>query len=150
MPIPRFEVPSGTIDGVNTVFNVSAPYQPGTTAVYLNGLLQEPSLDDGWTETDPLTGEVTLKEAPKSLGACPDVLQVFFLDTSPQLPESVIDRIKGRLSAVGDLKGSLTLTSPLAGLVEASGTLQGAFMASTQLKGLVEPAGALKGRLESC
>lgn len=150
MPIPRFEVPSGVIDGVNTVFNVSVPYQPGTTAVYLNGLLQEPSLDDGWTETDPLTGEITLKEAPKSIGDCPDVLQVFFLDTSPQLPESVIDRLKGKLSATGDLKGRLSLVAPLGGAVEPAGALEGALLGSIPLKGLVEPQGALKGRLESC
>lgn len=150
MPIPRFEVPSGAIDGVNTVFNVSSPYQSGTTAVYLNGLLQEPSLDDGWTETDPLTGEVTLKEAPKGTGDCPDVLQVFFLDTSPQLPESVIERIKGRLSAVGEIEGRLGLIIPLTGAIEGAGALQGAVLASTALKGLVEPQGALTGRLEAC
>lgn len=32
------EVPTGTRDGVNTSFATTVPYQPGTIAVYLNGL----------------------------------------------------------------------------------------------------------------
>lgn len=150
MPIPRFEVPSGAIDGANTVFNVSVPYQPGSTAVYLNGLLQEPSLDDGWVETDPATGEITLKEAPRASGPCPDVLQVFFLDTSPQLPESVIDSIRGTIEPVGELEGLLSAETLLKGVVDASEGLEGALYGSTPLSGSVEPDGALAGRLESC
>ena len=91
MGLPRFEVPSGVIDGVNTVFTVSVPYISGTTAVWLNGVLLEPSLVDGWIESNPATGEITLKEPPQATGPCPDVLQVFFQDTTPDPPETVID-----------------------------------------------------------
>jgi hypothetical protein len=115
MSIPHFEVPTGAIDGVNTVFHVSLPYQIGTTAVFLNGLLQERSLDDGWFESDPVTGEITLKEAPRPGALGNDVLQVFFLDTSPVLPTSVAQRIHGRLEAVGVLEGFLTRVRPLRG-----------------------------------
>lgn len=97
MPVPRFEVPVGVINGLNTVFTVSRPYLPGTTAVFLNGLLQEKSLDDGWLETDPSGGIVTLKEAPRSSGLSPDVVQIFFIDTTPALPETQIFKLRGRL-----------------------------------------------------
>jgi hypothetical protein len=115
MPIPHFEVPTGAIDGVNTSFQVSVPYQPGSTAVFLNGLLQERSLEDGWYETDPLAGEIVLKEAPRPGVVGPDVLQVFFLDTSPALPEVVVQRIHGRLAAIGVLEGLLTRPRPIRG-----------------------------------
>jgi hypothetical protein len=105
----RFEVPSGTVDGINTVFTVSLPYVTGSTAVWLNGVLLRKDLDDGWTESDPSTGEITLKEAPLSSGPCPDVLQVFFKDISPDLPESVVDQICGTISAEAGLSGTISL-----------------------------------------
>ena len=83
MPLPHFEVPTGVIDGVNTVFNVSQAYRPGTTAVFLTGLLLRADYDDGWTESDPSTGEITLKEPPRVTKITPDVVQVFYIDLSP-------------------------------------------------------------------
>jgi hypothetical protein len=150
MPIPRFEVPSGTIDGVNTVFTTVAPYQAGTTAVFLNGVLLRPDLDDGWTETDPAAGTLTLKEAPRDTPICPDVLQVFYLDTSPQLPETVLERLKGRLSLSNDLTGRLSGSEPLSGVVEAPGGLAGSLGGDIPVRGAIEPVVALVGRLESC
>ena len=47
MPIPRFEVPVGAVDGANTVYTTSVPYQAGSTAVFLNGLLLRPDLAAG-------------------------------------------------------------------------------------------------------
>lgn len=82
MPQPRFEILAGMIDGVNQVFTTSVAFTPSSTAVFLNGQLKRPhvsGVQDGWTETDPAAGVVTLDEAPR-VG---DVVQAFYLDTSP-------------------------------------------------------------------
>jgi hypothetical protein len=117
MPMPRFEVPAGAVDGANTVYTVSQPYMPGSTAVFLNGLLQEKSLDDGWFETDPGSGTITMKEAPQGTGTFPDVLQVFYLDTSPALPETEICIMSGRLVEIDIMKGNLIEEQPLFGVI---------------------------------
>jgi len=108
MSNPRFEVPSGVIDGVNVTFTVSRPYRPGTTAVFLNGLLMERSLDDGWAETSPATGVVTLTEPPRPTGPSPEIVQIFFLDTAPPLPETQIFKLKGTIKTSQVLKGKLS------------------------------------------
>lgn len=150
MPIPRFEVPSGTVDGANTTFFVSMPYLPGTTAVFLNGLLTERSLDDGWFETDPASGEVTLKEAPKSIGDCPDVIQVFYLDTSPALPETEVTPISGTLVPVDDLFGDLGDTAALEGAIAPVPGLAGELFPLLGLTGTVSDTAPLVGLLEVC
>lgn len=149
MPAPRFEVPAGAIDGVNTVFTVSVPYKAGTTAVFLNGLLLRADLDDGWTETDPAAGEVTLKEAPRAIGDCPDVVQVFFIDTSPVLPGEVVERLRGRLRLVEALEGRLRQDEALRGSLDAEGALEGRVQPEPALHGTVESEVVLKGRLEA-
>lgn len=150
MPLPRFEVPSGTIDGVNTIFFVSQPYRPGSTAVFLNGLLTERSLVDGWFETDPAIGQVTLKEAPKSIGDCPDVLQIFYLDTSPALPETEVTSITGTLDAVDELDGLLLDPVLLSGALEPTPGLFGTLLAPLPLVGSLGDTDALTGILEVC
>ena len=83
MPLPHFEVLSGAVDGVNTTFTASMAYTSGSTAVFLNGQLKRPhvaGVQDGWVETSPPAGVVTLDEAPRSPN---DVVQMFYLDTSP-------------------------------------------------------------------
>lgn len=149
MPVPRFEVPSGAVDGVNTVYTVSVPYQGGSTAVFINGLLMERTLDDGWTETDPGAGTVTLKEAPRSIGACPDVIQVFFLDTSPVLPESVVERLRGRLRLVHSLEARLVQVVPFRGVLEPLEPLMGRVAAVSPIRGVVEDVQPLRGRLKA-
>lgn len=100
MPLPRFEVPVGVIDGTNCVFTLSMGYRAGSTAVFSNGMLLEKSLDDGWYETDALNGVITMKEAPRPASGV-DVLQVFYLDSSPFLPEQEISaRIVGVIQEV--------------------------------------------------
>lgn len=150
MPSPRFEVPSGVIDGVNTVYTVSRPYKPGSTAVFLNGALQERSLDDGWFETDPSAGTVTLKEAPRSIGACPDVLQIFFIDTSPALPETEITRIKGRIRPTPRLTGRLRDAQALQGRVAAAGRLTGRVQSSLRVRASVTGVRRIKGTIREC
>lgn len=76
MGLPHFEVASGTIDGSNTTFFTSLPYQPGFTAVWLNGQLKREDFADGWAETSPATGQFDLDQAPR-VG---DVVQVFFVE----------------------------------------------------------------------
>lgn len=125
----KFETPTGTIDGANTVFFVSQPYVPGSTAVWINGILLDKSLDDGWIESDPSTGEITFKEAPQGSGACPDVLQVFYKDTSEDSPETVIEEICGVVEDFSSLDGNLfeiedTLFGVLSGDLVVSGLLQ--------------------------
>lgn len=150
MPQPRFEIPSGVIDGVNLLFTTSTSYKPGTLAVFLNGLLQEASLDDGWVETDSVAGTFTLKEAPRSIGLCPDVLQVFFLDTSPVSPETEITPITGTIDAVDELGGSLLDTQPLFGAIAAPGGLSAELLADVPVVGAIRGETALSGVLELC
>lgn len=103
MATPRFEIPAGVIDDVNTVFTVGSPYLAGSVAVFLNGQLLTQVLDDGWTETDPATGVVTLNEAPRVTNIPPDVVQIFYLVDGPVLPEGQIMKLTGILSIEGKI-----------------------------------------------
>ncbi len=49
-------------DGVETTFSMAFGYIAGTTAVFINGLMQRRGTD--YTESDPEAGEVTFDEAP--------------------------------------------------------------------------------------
>ena len=70
---PRIETPVGAINGVNKTFFVAADYLPGSTRVYLNGVLLLPTLQNGHTE---LGGrKINLKEAPE-MG---DVVRVYYI-----------------------------------------------------------------------
>jgi hypothetical protein len=149
MPLPHFEVPSGVIDGANLVFNVSQAYKPGTTAVFLNGLLLRADYDDGWTESDPATGEITLKEPPRVTKITPDVVQVFYIDLSPDVLEAIIVcRLEGRLTAVDDLEGHLVALTSLRGSVDVSGGLEGFLEPGPGLRGELDVHGAIEGHLK--
>lgn len=150
MPSPRFEVPAGLVNGVNTVFTVSMPYGPGTTAVFINGMLMERSLDDGWFETNPGAGVVTLKEAPRGSGNGPDVIQIFFIDTSPALPETVVVNIKGIIRAHRSLRGVLRTTQPMVGHVSAAPTLLGHLDVRKDLRGYIKTNPPLKATIKEC
>ena len=150
MSLPHFEVPSGVIDGVNLVFNVSQPYKPGTTAVFLNGLLLRPDYTDGWTESNPATGEVTLKEPPRVTKITPDVVQVFYIDTSPDILEAIIvERLIGRLRDAGALQGHLTVLSTFRASMDVSGALTGHLVPDPRLHAALQDHGALHGRLDA-
>lgn len=59
------EVPTGTINGVTTLFTVqSNKYVAGSLQVWVNGLLQAPSTH--YTETDPTAGTFTFSDAPET------------------------------------------------------------------------------------
>lgn len=150
MPSPRFEVPAGLVNGVNTVFTVSMPYGPGTTAVFINGMLMERSLDDGWLETNPGAGIVTLKEAPRGIGNGPDVIQIFFIDTSPSLPETVVVNIKGIIRVRKTLKGVLRTTQPMIGHVTTAPSLLGHMDLRKDLRGYIKTNPPLKATIKEC
>jgi len=143
----HFEVPSGTINGINLVFTVSMPYVAGSTAVWINGALMEQTLDDGWIESNPALGEVTLKEAPRSSGACPDVIQVFYKDTSADLPETVITEICGTIDMEAGLIGYLAQEEDnLVGTITVDTLICGYIVDDTaQIIGVLESSDDLVG-----
>jgi hypothetical protein len=140
MPLPRFEVPTGTIDGINRVFSVSQSYRPGTTAVFLNGLLLEKSLDDGWVESNPLGGEVELKEAPRWRAIDSDVVQVFYIDTSPFSPQEILDvRLFGFIKEMDEIDGIVRSEGILTGiLVEEEDDIRGLVVDQFMVGQLIE------------
>jgi len=147
MPVPRFEVPTGVVDGVNKTFYVSVPYVPGTTAVFLNGQLKRHDWDDGWVETDPWTGRIDLKEAPR-VGSglpytCCDIVQVFFLDTSPVDESSEITPLHGRIEADVSLQGLLS-EAALLGMIGDMGELAGVIVPES-LAGVVVEEQSIRG-----
>jgi hypothetical protein len=121
--LPILEVPTGAIDGVNQTFTTSQPYGPGNIRVFLNGLLQRRDFVDGWFETDPAAGRLTLKEAPRST----DVVQVYYMPvTSAGCDESsepvgvlyaISPGLRGMLgepsSARAGLVGEMQVDTPL-------------------------------------
>lgn len=58
------EVPTGIIDGVNSIFYTAFPYQSDTLKVWHNGHLFRRDDEDGFVETNPVTGVFTMKESP--------------------------------------------------------------------------------------
>lgn len=150
MPVPRFEVPSGTIDGVNTTFTTSVPYRAGSTAVFVNGILLKADLMDGWAETDPDSGIFDMSEAPVSFGVSPDVVQVFFIDTSPQLPEEVITGITGTLESEGLLTGAMSPDSAVLGALIAEADLEALVVPEWAMLGSVEIEETISGVLVEC
>ena len=150
---PRFEVPTGAVDGVNTVYYVSLPYVAGSTAVWLNGILLERTLDDGWTESDPSTGEITLKEAPQGSGACPDVIQVFFKDTTEDAPETVVEVLVGTIEEDAGISGVLVQSeNVLIGTIGSDTILSGVIQndVPSDLQGIIEAESQIIGLVEEC
>jgi len=150
MSSPRFEVPSGIIDGVNNLFTVSMPYGAGTIAVFINGQLMERSLDDGWFETDPSAGSVTLKEPPRSSGVCPDVIQIFYLDTAAPLPETQVFKLKGYIRCAAPLRGTLIDSQRIQGTIKSSYRLSGRVDLRKRLRGTVESSRKIRGQIKVC
>lgn len=61
MPLPPLIKVEATVAG--NVLTVPS-YVAGSTQVFLNGDAVRPQDDDGWTETAPGSGTITLKETP--------------------------------------------------------------------------------------
>jgi len=54
--------PTPATDGATTVFSVTDSYVAGSLRVWMNGLLQRPTIE--YTESDPSAGEFTFTDAP--------------------------------------------------------------------------------------
>lgn len=124
MATPRFEVALGIVDGVNVVFfTPTFPYVPGSVAVFFNGQLKRADFADGWVESNPVTGEVTLLIAPlpAAYGNPDDVIQIFYLDNSVPaavVPETEITRLHGVvLDTVDVVSAHLVEVQPLRGSI---------------------------------
>lgn len=146
MPLPRFEVAFGAIDNVNTTYVLSTPYQPGTLAAFLNGQLKRADFMDGWIETNPASGTFDLKQAPET----GDVVQAFFIDTSPVLPGTEVTRITGTIVERDDISGAISAPTSMMGAVASLFDLGGGIKAPTVVVGLVGAVVELEGRLVVC
>ena len=111
--VPRFEVPTGAVNGSNRTFRTQYPYTAETTSVFINGKMYRRDWEDGWSETDPDTGVFDLNEAPL-LG---DDVQVFYIDrtTSPKAVE--VQMLVGRIRAVQEIAGVLRDDVQLKGII---------------------------------
>jgi len=151
----RFENATGVIDGVNRDFTVLYPYEPGSVAVFLNGILQTRTFADGWVETDPASGLVTLNEAPRALGlpgVSPDVVQIFYRDSSSAtLPSGQIVRLTGRLLLARESGLSGSILSPTFRAVVGGGvSLRGVVTGQQGLTALVSMPSGLRGVIADC
>lgn len=125
MATPRFEVAIGVVDGANLIFYTPTPYLLGSAAVFLNGQLKRADFADGWVESNPSLGEVTLLQPPQpaAFGNPDDVVQVFYLDpTSPvaEVPDTeitvlhavvldTVDALVANLSEVQPIRATVTV-----------------------------------------
>jgi len=108
MPNARIVTAGGAIDGVNVKFYTPVPYVPGSTAYILNGRIHRPDFDDGYVESNPGVGEITVNEAPLD----GDVVQIFFTDTAPSIA-SPLEKISATLSTTTRLTGTLSQAKPV-------------------------------------
>lgn len=115
MSIPKYAVPTGAIDGANQVFSVGEAYQPGSVAVFINGLLVRIGDEDGWSESNASIGEITLTSSPLT----GDTVNVFYIDTAPPEGETVFENIFGTLKAKEDLIGTITEIEDLFGNISS-------------------------------
>lgn len=85
MGVARIAACTGAVDGVNVTFFTPTPYSALSLVAMVNGQAKVAANDDGFIETNPATGEFTLKEAP----LVHDVIQAFYIDTTPDPFEGV-------------------------------------------------------------
>ena len=72
MSSPVIEKLSGTANGFNTIFETSRGYIAGSVRVFINGIVGEGSLTDGWKE---LGGKrIAMNEPPRPT----DILQAYY------------------------------------------------------------------------
>lgn len=135
----RLDQLAGDRDGSNTVFVTPGglAYVDGGNVVFVRGLPRVQGNDDGWTNTDPQNGVVTLNEAPLQ----DDEVQMLYAvatgdDVSP---------LTGSIDAIDDIAGSIEEVA-LAGSIEESAELAGALEA-VALTGAIEESGELAGLL---
>lgn len=149
MGVWRVEIPSGAINGTNRTFVTSVPYRAGSLALYLNGQLREKSnTADGYTETDPATGTLTLVEAPRA----GELVQVAYEDTAavPELllpltgTTDAVDDVSGTVAEVGSASGAVSDAEAVAGTVSVSDAFTGS-VADQDLSGVVSDPEVVRG-----
>ena len=120
MPTGHWETPTGAVDGVNLIHFVSKPYVPGSVAVSVDIPLRA-DYDDGWIESNPLTGEVTMKEAPNP----GETIRIWYLDFTTDVVETT--PISGTLVvSPAELEGILVdSTIMISGMVVTTALLAG-------------------------
>lgn len=146
MPLPRFEVATGAIDGANTIFFVSTPYLPGTLAAFLNGQLKRADYNDGWLEAGPIAGRFDLKQPPET----GDVVQAFFIDTSPVMVGEEVTAIQGTISDLDTISGLISAPVSILGAVDAPFEMSGVVLGLTSVFGAVDNVTEVEGLLEVC
>jgi hypothetical protein len=143
MAQPRFEVALGVIDGVNRFFVVSTGYIPNTTAVFVNGKLYRRDWDDGWDETNPAVGSITLKEAPLA----GDTVQVFFTDSASMGSEEEVTTLTGRILEVSELRGQLLEGEIRLAVVHEIGDIDGRLLDAQLVLGGIKDLEVLHAQL---
>ena len=145
MPIPyhaRFVVMVGQRDGVNLVFNTpgNEAFVPESNVVFVRNIPRVKTNDDGWADTDPTQGIVTLKEAPEK-----DDSVMMLYAASDAAAE--VTTMSGTIDARDDLAGSLIETDVLVGTIAQAETLSGTLEAQTDLSGVVREIDNIYGTL---
>ena len=147
MAIPRFEVLSGAINGVNLVFTTSAAYTPGSVAVFLNGQLLKAHAGDPWAETDPANGVVTV--AGDCVPRDGDHIAAFYLDTLDDFVGSEVSEMTGTVTAVVTASGQLgDAETPVGSLLDVQQVC--GILADEALTGSVVSTEVVSGKIEVC
>lgn len=121
MTAERIEQLAGAINGSNTVFTAPTPYVAGSARVFVNGLLRRQADADGWTETSPAAGTITLAVAP----LVGDTVAAYYLDPTTTYTVIVVDGpdVELESAAVGGAL-SATETDGSIATTRASGELE--------------------------
>jgi hypothetical protein len=149
MPQPLNEILIGTVDGANLVFYFSVPYTAGTAVVLLNGQVLLHNSGNPWTESNPLTGEVTLDAVvtPQLL----DQVSGIALDTTPVGIETILEAIDVTIDDVpGVIAGAITSPDALYGSLADYTLLTAAVVDYGSVLGSLVDRDALIGSLEDC
>lgn len=151
MSFPHFEPLIGVVDGVNTTFYTSVPYRPLSTAVFLNGQLKRADFEDGWSEVDPAAGRIDLKEAPLST-AYTDVLQAFFLDTTPDFDTGAneVCDVVGVIASDDDILAEFESEYEFFGEVTTDTDISGDLIVDLDLSGIISSEDNLVGIWSIC
>jgi len=149
---PRFVAAIGLVDGVNRVFGTGHPYHPGTTALYVRGLLRVRTDDDGYVESDPAAGLIELNEAPlpgrPSDPSDPgDRVMIFFLDEPSESGDDTVQAISGTIS-YDPVEGTIG-HDDVGGAIDFPVEVVGSISESSQVSGSVE-ATEISGTLRVC
>jgi hypothetical protein len=134
----------GAVNGVNTTFFTPTPYVAGTLAAFVNGQLKTKTADDGWTETNPATGEFVYTDAPRTN----DKPAAFYIDTGPDAIVLVeVESILGSIDDITPISGAIRTADPLAGSLVISDDLIGTLAQPHKLVGSFEEPVQLTGVL---